>query len=60
MGGQGFKGFGGGGMPKNDMASKEEEENIWCVKEEGSTCPGGRAHVWGGAHDMCSDRSTCP
>lgn len=47
-------------MPKNDMASKEEEENIWCVKEGGCTCPGGRAHVRGGAHDMCSDRSTRP
>lgn len=42
LGGQRFKGFGGGGMPKNDMASKEEEENIWCVKEAGSTCPGGK------------------
>lgn len=54
MGGQGFKGFGGGGMPKNDMASKEEEENIWCVKEEGSTCPGGGEHMSGGEHMTCA------
>ena len=40
-------------MPKNDMASKEEEENIWCVKEEGSTCPGGE-HMSGGEHMTCT------
>lgn len=50
MGGQGSKGFGAGGMPKNDMASKGEEENIWCERKGG-------AHVPGGEH-MSLDPST--